>query len=60
MTQTKQKPTQETVNYTVETFQAAYDLPLAKAAELFSRFGPSSHDLDPLMKAFKNRRAFDP
>ena len=46
--------------YSVETFQAEYDLPLSEAVDLFTRFGPSRPDLDALMLAFRNRRAFDP
>jgi hypothetical protein len=45
--------------YTIETFQTAYDLPLAKAVELFQRFRPSAFNLDAAVRAMKNRGAFD-
>jgi hypothetical protein len=45
-------------DYTVETFQTEYDLSLVESVDLFTRFGPSKHDLDVLMKATRNRNYF--
>ena len=53
------RPLPPPVNYHIESFQAAYDLSLVEAVDLFTRFGPSKANLDALMRAMRNRRAFD-
>jgi len=44
--------------YTVESFRAAYDLPLQEAKRLFEKFGPSQRELDLLMRARKDPEQF--
>ncbi|MCB5203802.1 hypothetical protein LH464_15120 [Neorhizobium sp. T786] len=49
------KPRFTAIEYGLEEFRAAYDLPREKAQDLFDRFGPSKAELDAMMKAIINR-----
>lgn len=52
------KPRFRAIEYTLEEFRAAYDLPRDKAENLFDRFGPSKVELDVMMEAIHNRSTF--
>jgi hypothetical protein len=43
--------------YTLEEFQAAYELPPGNALDLFTRFGPKKVELDAIIRAKRSREA---